>query len=62
MTFIQIFQMFQEYKYLKFGLKRIPAGSKLKLPESMKHSVENMKEKGNTILHAMTCRFVICYN
>lgn len=62
MTFIQIFQMFQEYKHLKFGLKRIPAGPKLKLSESMKHSVENVKEKGNTILYAMTRRFVICYN
>lgn len=42
--------MFQEYKYLKFELKRMLPGSKLKLSESMKHLVENTKEKENTTL------------
>lgn len=43
-------QMFHEYKHLKFRLKRMPSGSKIKLSESMKHSVENTKEKANNNL------------
>lgn len=50
MTFMQTFKCSRNiYKHLKFGLKRMPSGSKLKLSESMKHS-ENIKEKGNTTL------------